>query len=74
MHKFDTLLDAAFQLFLASLEKLLLLVIYVRKDVDGLLRSRGLKTVSISVKGEKSVTDVPRARRAQRSNQGQFLW
>ena len=74
VHKFDTLLDAAFQLFFASLDKLLLLVIYVREDIDGLLHSRRLKAVSISNKGENSVPDVPRARLAQRSNQRQFLW
>lgn len=43
VHEFDTLLDAAFQAGFARLEKLLFLIIHVWKDVDGLLRSRGLK-------------------------------
>lgn len=43
MDEFDALLDAAFQPGFASLEKLLLLIIYVWKDIGGLLRSRGLK-------------------------------
>lgn len=43
VHEFNTLLDAAFQPGLASLEKLLLLIIYVWEDICGLLRSRGLK-------------------------------
>lgn len=43
VHKFDTLLDAAFQPSFARLEKLLLRIIHVWKDIDGLLRSRGLK-------------------------------
>ena len=43
VHEFDALLDAAFQSGFASLEKLLLLIIYFWEDVGGLLRSRGLE-------------------------------
>ena len=73
VHEFDTLLNAAFQPSLASFEKLLLLIVCVRQDVCRLLRSRGLNLLIYSTEGE-FMTDVPRAPRAQRSNQAQFLW
>lgn len=54
VHEFDPLLDAAFQPSLASLEKLLLRIIYVREDIRGLFRSRGLKRSTLSIEGENS--------------------
>lgn len=52
MHEFDTLLDTAFQPGLASFEKLLLLIICVRQDIDRLLRSRRLNLSIYSTEGE----------------------
>ena len=43
VHEFDAFLDAAFQSGLASLEKLLFLIVHIREDIIGLLRSIGLK-------------------------------
>lgn len=43
VHEFDTFLDAALQPGFASLEKILLVIIYLWEDIVGLLRSRGLK-------------------------------
>ena len=54
VHELDTLLDAAFQTSSASLEKLLLLIIYIREDIRGLFRSRGLKQSTPSIEGEDS--------------------
>ena len=54
MDEFDALLDAAFQPGLASFEKLLLLIIYVRQDICRFLRSRGLNESIYSTDGESS--------------------
>lgn len=59
VHEFDPLLDAAFQPSLASLEKLLLLIIYVREDIRGLFRSRGLTRSILSIEGGISWQTYP---------------
>ena len=43
VHEVDTFFDAAFQSGLASLEKFLFLIVYIREDIGGLLCSRRLK-------------------------------
>ncbi len=45
VHKFNPLLNAAFETRLAGLEKLLLVIIQLRKDVGGLFCSGRLGTV-----------------------------